>query len=106
MKLADEVEDVFVRHLAENDRRKAMKYLKPTHRKESHTVTFFIGEYLSCINLASLGFTFMYYFCYECIDLDHSSKKSVSRYCSTQRTYNLCNQNIVFGHYPHKVDNI
>lgn len=46
MKLADEVEDIFVKHLAEDDRRKAMKYLKPTHKKESHAVTFFIGECL------------------------------------------------------------
>lgn len=66
MKLEDEVEDIFVRHLAEDDRRKAMKYLKPTHRKESHTVTFFIGENFSCnngyiISLLSLGFTFVCY---------------------------------------------
>lgn len=43
MRLADEVEDMFVKHFAKEDRRKAMKYLKPTHRKESHAVTFFIG---------------------------------------------------------------
>lgn len=42
MKLADEVEEIFVKHFAQ-DRTKAMKYLKPTQRKESHTVTFFIG---------------------------------------------------------------
>lgn len=44
LKLMDEVEDVFVRHFAAGNRRKAMKYLKPTQRKESHTVTFFIGK--------------------------------------------------------------
>lgn len=46
MKLADEVEDIFVKQFAEDDRRKAMKYLKPTQRKESHAVTFFIGVLL------------------------------------------------------------
>lgn len=43
MNLADEVEDLFVKHFAEEDRRKARKYLKPHQRKESHSVTFFIG---------------------------------------------------------------
>lgn len=81
MKLEDEVEDIFVRHLAEDDRRKAMKYLKPTHRKESHTVTFFIGENFSCnngyiISLLSLGFTFVCYL-YEGVDLDNSSKNQL-----------------------------
>lgn len=46
MKLADEVEELFVKEFAEDDRRKAMKYLKPLHRKESHAITFFIGEFL------------------------------------------------------------
>lgn len=47
LKLADEVEELFIKHFAEDDKRKAMKYLKPTLRKESHSVTFFIGEFLS-----------------------------------------------------------
>lgn len=46
MKLSDEVEQLFVKHFAEDDRRKAMKYLNPNQRKESHGVTFFIGEIL------------------------------------------------------------
>lgn len=45
MNLADEVEELFVRHFAQEDRRKAMKYLKPQQHKESHSVTFFIGEF-------------------------------------------------------------
>lgn len=45
MNLGDEVEDLFIKHFAEEDRRKAMKYLKPTQRKESHSITFFIGKY-------------------------------------------------------------
>ena len=46
MKLADEVEDSFVKQFAQDNRRKAMKYLKPTQRKESHAVTFLIGVIL------------------------------------------------------------
>ncbi|KAK3041312.1 hypothetical protein RJ639_001414 [Escallonia herrerae] len=42
MKLADEVEEIFVKHFAQENRMKAMKYLKPTQRKDSHTVTYFI----------------------------------------------------------------
>lgn len=44
MNLGDEVEELFIKHFAEEDRRKAMKYLKPTQRKESHSITFFIGK--------------------------------------------------------------
>lgn len=47
MKLEDEVEELFTKHFAEEDKRKTMKYLKPHQRKESHTVTFFIGEVLA-----------------------------------------------------------
>ena len=41
----DEVEELFVKHFAEDDKTKAMKYLKPHQRKESYAVTFFIGNY-------------------------------------------------------------
>lgn len=50
MNLADEVEELFIKHFAEEDRRKAMKYLKPTQRKESHSVTFFIGKSMPVYN--------------------------------------------------------
>ncbi|KAE9614529.1 putative SPX domain-containing protein [Lupinus albus] len=46
MKLTEEVEELFVKKFAHHDRRKAMIYLKPRQRKESHAVTFFIGEQL------------------------------------------------------------
>lgn len=39
----DEVEDHFTKHFADDDKRKAIKYLKPNQRKESHAATFFIG---------------------------------------------------------------
>ncbi|KAJ8448204.1 hypothetical protein Cgig2_025128 [Carnegiea gigantea] len=47
VRLSDEVEDMFVKHFAKDDKRKAMKYLKPIQRKESHVVTFFIGKFFS-----------------------------------------------------------
>lgn len=43
MTLSDEVEKLFIKHFAEEDKRKAMMYLKPRARKESHATTFFIG---------------------------------------------------------------
>ncbi|GFZ00326.1 EXS (ERD1/XPR1/SYG1) family protein [Actinidia rufa] len=48
MKLADEVEEIFIKNFAEDDKRKAMKYLKPTQREESHGVTFFIACSVCC----------------------------------------------------------
>ncbi|KAJ0815219.1 putative SPX domain-containing protein [Helianthus annuus] len=56
MKLADEVEEIFVKQFAEDDRRKAMKYLKPTQRKESHSVTFFIGLFTGCFIALLIGY--------------------------------------------------
>ncbi|CAL5421485.1 unnamed protein product [Camellia sinensis] len=56
MKLADEVEEIFVKHFSEDDKRKAMKYLKPTHRKESHAVTFFIGLFAGCFIALFAGY--------------------------------------------------
>lgn len=39
-----------MKHFAEDDKRKAMKYLKPkTQRRESHSVTFFIGESVAIV---------------------------------------------------------
>jgi hypothetical protein len=43
----DDVEELFVRHFATGDKRKAMKYLKPNQKEESHATTFFIGN--SCL---------------------------------------------------------
>jgi hypothetical protein len=41
----DEVESIFTKHFANNDRKKAMKFLKPHQTKDSHMVTFFVGTY-------------------------------------------------------------
>ena len=40
----DDVEELFVRHFTEGDKRKAKMYLKPNQREESHSTTFFIGN--------------------------------------------------------------
>ncbi|XP_059655579.1 phosphate transporter PHO1 homolog 1 [Cornus florida] len=59
MKLADEVEDLFVKHFAEDDRRKAMKYLKPTQPKDSHAATFFIGLFTGGLIALFAGYVIM-----------------------------------------------
>ncbi|KAI3719932.1 hypothetical protein L6452_20838 [Arctium lappa] len=59
MKLADEVEETFVKQFAEDNRMKAMKYLKPTQRKESHAVTFFIGLFTGCFIALFVGYVIM-----------------------------------------------
>ncbi|XP_047983089.1 phosphate transporter PHO1 homolog 1-like [Salvia hispanica] len=59
LKLADEVEELFVKHFAEEDKRKAMKYLRPTQRTESHTVTFFIGLFAGGFVALFVGYVIM-----------------------------------------------
>ncbi|XP_074592009.1 phosphate transporter PHO1-2-like [Curcuma longa] len=43
LKLGDEVESIFTKHFASNDRKKAMKFLRPQQPNESHIITFFVG---------------------------------------------------------------
>ncbi|OWM85777.1 hypothetical protein CDL15_Pgr023710 [Punica granatum] len=43
VRLMDEVESIFTKHFANNDRKKAMKFLRPQQSKDSHMVTFFVG---------------------------------------------------------------
>jgi len=43
LKLADEVESLFLNHFAGNDIMVAMKYLKPQQPKSTHTMTFLVG---------------------------------------------------------------
>ncbi|KAK9116448.1 hypothetical protein Sjap_015395 [Stephania japonica] len=59
VKLADEVEELFMKHFTEDDRRKASKYLRPHHRKESHGVTFFIGLFTGCFIALFIGYVIM-----------------------------------------------
>nr|CAD1842792.1 unnamed protein product [Ananas comosus var. bracteatus] len=60
IKLMDEVEEIFVKHFAKGDERKAMKYLKPQHRDESHSKTFFIGLLTGCFIALFIGYCTMY----------------------------------------------
>ncbi|KAE9615432.1 hypothetical protein Lal_00048455 [Lupinus albus] len=59
MKLADEVEELFVKNFAEDNRTKAMKYLRPSQAKESHAVTFFIGLFTGCLLALLAGYVVM-----------------------------------------------
>ncbi|XP_071698006.1 phosphate transporter PHO1-like [Rutidosis leptorrhynchoides] len=43
VRLMDEVESSFTKHFAKDDRKRAMKFLRPRSQKDSHTVTFFVG---------------------------------------------------------------
>lgn len=44
VRLTDEVESIFTKHFADNDRKKAMKFLRPQVRKASHFITFLVGN--------------------------------------------------------------
>ncbi|KAG4910993.1 hypothetical protein JHK87_057109 [Glycine soja] len=46
--LMDEVESIFTKHFANNDRKKAMKFLRPQQHKDSHMVTFLFGLSTGC----------------------------------------------------------
>ncbi|KAJ7954680.1 Phosphate transporter PHO1 [Quillaja saponaria] len=48
VRLMDEVESIFTKHFAHNDRKKAMKFLRPHQQKDSHMVTFFVGLFTGC----------------------------------------------------------
>ncbi|KAG6597350.1 Phosphate transporter PHO1, partial [Cucurbita argyrosperma subsp. sororia] len=48
VRLMDEVESIFTKHFANNDRKKAMKYLRPQQPKDSHMTTFFVGLFTGC----------------------------------------------------------
>jgi len=50
----DEVECIFTKHFASNDRKKAMKFLKPQVQKGSHMVTFFVGNNFHYIKYMSI----------------------------------------------------
>ncbi|KAG0483207.1 hypothetical protein HPP92_011291 [Vanilla planifolia] len=57
--LTDEVENLFTKHFAGDDKRKAIKYLKPNQRKESHALTFFIGLLTGCFMALFTGYCIM-----------------------------------------------
>ncbi|XP_004509586.1 phosphate transporter PHO1 homolog 1 isoform X2 [Cicer arietinum] len=59
VKFMDEVEELFVKFFAKDDHRKAMKYLRPSQRKESHAVAFFIGLFTGCFLALFGGYVLM-----------------------------------------------
>ncbi|GLJ12485.1 hypothetical protein SUGI_0191930 [Cryptomeria japonica] len=59
IKLSDEIEELFVQQFADDNRRKAMKYLRPKQPKESHTVTFLIGLFTGCFLALFVGYIIM-----------------------------------------------
>ncbi|KAF7095096.1 hypothetical protein CFC21_097338 [Triticum aestivum] len=59
IRLMDDVEELFVRHFASGDKRKAMKYLKPNQKEESHATTFFIGLFTGAFVALFIGYCIM-----------------------------------------------
>ncbi|KAK8682178.1 hypothetical protein V6N13_054572 [Hibiscus sabdariffa] len=51
VRLMDEVECIFTKHFANNDRKRAMKFLRPQQQKDSHMVTFFSGVFVSLFGI-------------------------------------------------------
>ncbi|XP_048129190.1 phosphate transporter PHO1-like [Rhodamnia argentea] len=55
IRLMDEVESMFTEQFTNNDRKKAMKFLRPQKQRDSHMVTFFVGLLTGCfVTLFSL----------------------------------------------------
>ncbi|XP_043706189.1 phosphate transporter PHO1-like [Telopea speciosissima] len=48
VRLSDEVESIFTKHFVNNDRKKAMKFLRPQQQKDSHMITFLVGLFTGC----------------------------------------------------------
>ncbi|XP_042518362.1 phosphate transporter PHO1-like [Macadamia integrifolia] len=48
VRLSDEVESIFTKHFTSNDRKKAMKFLRPQLQKDSHMITFLVGLFTGC----------------------------------------------------------
>ncbi|KAK9137758.1 hypothetical protein Sjap_008352 [Stephania japonica] len=48
VRLGDEVESIFTKHFTDNDRKKAMKYLRPQQNKDTHMLTFLVGLFTGC----------------------------------------------------------
>ncbi|ERN18829.1 phosphate transporter PHO1 [Amborella trichopoda] len=48
VRLMDEVESIFTKHFANNERKKAMKFLRPQPNRDSHIITFLVGLFTGC----------------------------------------------------------
>lgn len=47
IRLGDEIESAITKYFTDDDRKKAMLFLRPRHRKQSHVITFFVGRRVS-----------------------------------------------------------
>lgn len=59
IKLADDIESTFIKYFMEDDRKKAMKFLRPREKKDSHAVTFFIGLFTGCFLALFVGYAIL-----------------------------------------------
>ncbi|GAB4843099.1 Acid phosphatase pho1 [Ancistrocladus abbreviatus] len=48
VRLTDDVESLFTKHFTDNDKKKAMKFLRPNQQKDTHMTTFFVGLFTGC----------------------------------------------------------
>ncbi|XP_031396309.1 phosphate transporter PHO1 homolog 9-like [Punica granatum] len=47
-RLVERVENTFIKHFANGNRRKGMKILRPTAKREKHRITFLLGSFFGC----------------------------------------------------------
>jgi len=59
IKLADDIESTFIKYFMEDDRKKAMKFLRPREKKDSHAVTFFTGIFTGCFLALFVGYAIL-----------------------------------------------
>lgn len=59
VKLTDDIESTFIQYFMEDDRKKAMKFLRPREKKDSHTVTFFIGIFTGFFLALFVGYAIL-----------------------------------------------
>ncbi|KAF8401951.1 hypothetical protein HHK36_012902 [Tetracentron sinense] len=48
VRMGDEVESIFTKHFTNDDRKKAMKFLRPQLHKASHMLSFLVGLFTGC----------------------------------------------------------
>ncbi|KAG0627990.1 hypothetical protein M758_2G242000 [Ceratodon purpureus] len=58
-KLMSKVEDIFTKHFAEGQRKKAVAQLRPTRRQGTHRTTFFLGLFTGCSLALLVSFFFL-----------------------------------------------
>lgn len=59
VKLADDIESTFIQYFMEDDRKKAMKFLRPREKKDSHAVTLFIGIFTGFFLALFVGYAIL-----------------------------------------------